>query len=54
MEEHVFPNERVWMEQVKTDENRWKYIPPIVEELKKKAQEQGLWNLFLPSESGLS
>jgi acyl-CoA dehydrogenase len=45
MEEHVYPNERLFYEQV--ERNRW--IPSrIVEELKPKARTQGLWNLFLP------
>ena len=52
MDEHIYPNEHVFHEQVATASNRWA-PPPILEELKVKARAQGLWNLFLPeSEHG--
>ena len=47
MDEHVYPNEKVYAEQLRSAENRWT-IPPIVEELKARARAAGLWNLFLP------
>jgi acyl-CoA dehydrogenase len=56
MEEHIYPNERVFEEELNRQENRWE-IPPMIEELKEKAKAQGLWNLFIPDEeygSGLS
>ena len=50
-DEHIYPNERLWREQVDSGD-RWKTIP-LVEELKAKARAKGLWNLFLPeSEHG--
>jgi acyl-CoA dehydrogenase len=52
MSEHVYPNERVYWQQLETAKDRWHAVP-IVDELKAKAKAQGLWNLFLPdSEHG--
>jgi acyl-CoA dehydrogenase len=45
MDVHVYPNERRFHEEVERD--RWKPTR-IVEELKFKARQEGLWNLFLP------
>ena len=47
MDRYVYPNEEVYYEQLDEGDNRWKVIP-ILEELKEKAREEGLWNLFLP------
>jgi acyl-CoA dehydrogenase len=46
MEEHVYPNERRWHEEINTGD-RWQPAK-VVEELKPKARSAGLWNLFLP------
>lgn len=48
MKEHVYPNEKVYEEQLNLQTSRWAAIPPIMEELKEKARQEGLWNLFLP------
>jgi acyl-CoA dehydrogenase len=47
MDEHVYPGERVFAEQLAGQESRWQ-VPPIVDHLKKLARGLGLWNLFLP------
>lgn len=51
MEEHIIPNDRAHNEWNHNPENRW-VIWPKMEELKAKAKEADLWNLFLPPEYG--
>ncbi|MFD4705424.1 acyl-CoA dehydrogenase family protein [Gottfriedia sp. NPDC058432] len=48
METYVYPNERIYEQQLNAQETRWSDVPPIMEELKQKAKQAGLWNLFLP------
>jgi acyl-CoA dehydrogenase len=50
MDEHVYPNESVYEEQLH-ESGQPHFHPPIMEELKERAREQGLWNLFLPHEA---
>ncbi len=52
MDEHILPAEATLYEQLEGGETRWKVLP-LMEELKAKAREANLWNLFLPeSEHG--
>ncbi|HTQ15661.1 MAG TPA: acyl-CoA dehydrogenase family protein [Rhizomicrobium sp.] len=49
MERHIYPAEAVYnkeMQAARDKGNPW-IVVPVVEELKKKARSQGLWNLFL-------
>lgn len=46
--EYCFPADRLYMAQIDTDpEKRWKSTPEIMNKLKAKARELGLWNMFL-------
>ncbi len=52
MEAHIYPNEKLFAQQLDEGDTRWQ-IPPIMEGLKAKAKADGLWNMFLPdSERG--
>ena len=52
MDEYVYPNEQRYHEEVNAGD-RWEPLA-LIDELKKEARKQGLWNLFLPDASGLS
>ncbi|MBV9217137.1 MAG: acyl-CoA dehydrogenase family protein [Acidobacteria bacterium] len=52
MEECVYPNESRYTKEVETGD-RWQPLD-LIEELKVEAKARGLWNLFLPSVSGLT
>jgi acyl-CoA dehydrogenase len=47
MDEHVYPSEPVFAEQVAKLPDPWER-PPVIERLKAEARARGLWNLFLP------
>ncbi len=54
MVEHIYPNERRYYQEAERL-GPWA-VHPVVEELKPRAQQAGLWNLFLPAheEGGLT
>ena len=54
MVEQVFPAEQSYDEYRAAVGPNDFTVPPVVEELKKVAKSRGLWNLFLPPESGLT
>ena len=52
MNAHVYPNEAAYYAEHAALPSRWQ-TPPLMENLKQRAREAGLWNLFLPhSEAG--
>ncbi|USG60460.1 acyl-CoA dehydrogenase family protein [Sneathiella marina] len=46
MSDNVYPAEQEYHDYIESSSTRW-VIPPVMEELKSKAKEAGLWNLFL-------
>ena len=47
MDEHIYPNQKTYQQQVKEMGDNWTAVS-VIEALKPKAREAGLWNLFLP------
>ena len=54
MRDRVLPSEATYHEQRHAAGADGHAVPPVIEDLKREARERGLWNLFLPSESGLT
>ena len=50
MEAHVHPNEATFHREIEAAEHRFS-TPPILETLKRRARDEGLWNLFLPPDA---
>jgi len=51
MDEHIYPNETAYHEQLNAMDNRFQTVL-LMEELKEKARAAGLWNLFVPKIHG--
>lgn len=49
MDEYIYPNEKLYAKKLRNSENRYAAMP-LMDELKAKAKEAGLWNLFVPEE----
>jgi len=49
MQTHIFPREHDWNEFTLNPENLWQ-VPDWYDDLRDKAKQEGLWNLFLPHE----
>ncbi len=52
MDAHIYPNEQRYHDEINTGD-RWAPLV-LIQELKPLAQNEGLWNLFLPDVSGIS
>ncbi len=52
MDENIYPNESAYEKEINSGD-RWQPLE-LIENLKQKAKDEGLWNLFLPEVSGLT
>lgn len=48
MDEEIYPIEKEYSDYIHSTSNPWQ-TPPLIQELRVKAKEAGLWNLFLPA-----
>ena len=51
IDEHIYPNEDLYQEQLNSLEDRFTTVP-LMEELKARAKAQGLGNLWMPKNHG--
>lgn len=51
MDTHIYPNEEEYTRQLNALPNRFTTVP-LMEELKSKARDAGLWNLWMPHDHG--
>jgi len=51
MDAHIYPQEEAYHHQLATAANRFAPLP-LMDELKARAREQGLWNLWMPRDHG--
>jgi len=52
MDEYIYPNEKTYQAEISAGDRRKPLL--LIEDLKTKAKEENLWNLFLPEISGLT
>ncbi len=52
MDRYIYLNETAYHEEISKDD-RWKPLK-LIEDLKQRAKAEGLWNLFLPEDAGLT
>lgn len=50
--EECIPAETIFEDQLSTQQNRWGSVPVVIEDLKSRAKQLGLWNLFVAEEFG--
>ena len=48
MEEECIPSDHVYFAQLGEGADRWSGYPSVIDDLKNRAKQLGLWNMFLP------